>query len=205
MEQLAPQPRRYTVEEYLALEAASDERHEYRDGEIIAMAGARSNHNRITQNLARRLGEKLEGSRCEAFGENQRIKVDRKRYCYPDQTVACLPLIYDPPDDDVVLTNPRVIFEVSSGSTEGDDRQGKFYRYIQIESLQEYVLIAQEKRQVESFYRQPNGVWAIGGMINDPAGVLKLRSLEIEIKISDIYDRVEFTTPVAVPPTGKPE
>jgi Uma2 family endonuclease len=197
MEQPAPKPRRYTVEEYLALEAASETRHEYRNGEIIAMAGALTNHNRITRNISRRLAERLEGTDCENFGENQRVRVDRTRYCYPDQTVACLPLIYDPPDGSLVLTNPRVIFEVSSESTEQDDRTTKFYRYLRIESLQEYVLISQDKKQVETFYRQPDGVWAIGGMVDDPTGTVRLRSLGIDLKIEDVYDRVEFAAPVA--------
>jgi Uma2 family endonuclease len=184
-------PRLYTVAEYLAIEEASEERHEYRDGEIVAMAGANENHLRLVRNLSRRLAEKLDGSSCENFGVDLRVRVDGGRYCYPDQVIACAPLIYDPPQTRVMLTNPTVIFEVLSESTESYDRGDKFSRYRTIESLQEYVLISQDKIRVETFYRQPDGVWAIGGMVEELEATLNLRSVPAEVRLADLYAGVQ--------------
>jgi Uma2 family endonuclease len=184
--------RLYTVAEYLTMEDASEERHEYRDGEIVAMAGANENHLRIVRNLSRRLAEKLDGSSCENFGVDLRVRVDGRRYCYPDQVIACAPLRYDPPDGKVMLTNPTVIFEVLSESTESYDRGDKFSSYRMIESLKEYVLVSQDKVRVETFYRQPDGVWAIGGMVEGIESTLKLRSVPVEIRLADLFAGVVF-------------
>jgi Uma2 family endonuclease len=199
MEQSAPAIRRYTVAEYLAFEDAAEDRHEYRDGEIIAMAAARANHIRIVHNLGRHLGNRLNRSGCSVMGENQRVRVSRTRYVYPDQTVVCGPLNYDPPDDDVVLINPQVIFEVLSESTEGVDRGEKFRRYIAVDSLQEYVLIAQDAPRIESFYRHPEGMWAFAGSIEGLESVWKSRSLAIELPLADVYAAVGLA-PAPLPP-----
>ncbi len=193
MEQAVPDRRRYTVAEYLAMEAASDERHEFRDGEILDMAGAVTTHVRIERNLNRRLDEALEGSGCEVLGSNQRVRSDRIRYCYPDLTVACAPLIYDPPDGEVVLTNPRVVIEILSPSTESADRGEKFTRYRNLESLQEYLLVAQDRPQVESFHRQADGTWAIGRIAAGLDAAVPFRSLPgVELSLAQVYAGVTF-------------
>lgn len=198
MEQAITTPKRYSVAEYLAMEAAATERHEYRDGEVLDMAGATSNHNRITRNLSRRLDEQLGGKPCEVFGENQRVRARRARYCYPDLTIACAPLAYDPPDGDVVLTNPRVIFEVLSPSTEADDRGEKFDDYRRLESFEEYLLVAQHRPRVEAFYRKGDGEWVIAKTVEGLDAAVRIRCLGIEMSLEQIYARVAFPP---LPPT----
>ena len=193
MEQAAPARQRYTVAEYLAMEAASEDRHEFRDGDVLDMAGAVTTHVRIARNMTRRLDERLEGSGCEVLGSDQRVRADRTRYCYPDLTIACTPLIYDPPDGEVVLTNPRVVIEILSPSTELADRGEKFTRYRNLASLQEYLLVAQDRPQVEPFYRQADGTWAIGRIVAGLDAAVAFRSLPgVELTLAQVYAGVTF-------------
>ena len=185
--------RRYTVEEYLAIDDAAEGRYEYRDGEIIAMAGAGYQHIRISGNLIRHLGNRLAGSPCEALSSDLRVRAVRnRRYCYPDVTVVCGEPQFDPPDRQVTLVNPQVVFEVLSPSTELSERGEKFTRYRQADSLQEYLLVAQDRPRVEPFYRQPEGGGMIGQVVDGLDGVVRLRSLNVELSLSDIYERVTF-------------
>ena len=199
MEQAIPTPRRYTVEEYLALEAVATERHEYRDGEIIAMAGVPTTHNRITHNLHRRLGERLDESDCEVLGSDQQVRAHRTRYCYPDLMVACQPLVYDPPDGEMVLTNPRLLIEVLSPSTESDDRGEKFDDYRHLASFEEYLLVAQHRPRVEPFYRRSEGEWMIGNGVQGLDAVLHIRCLDVDIPLKHIYRGVTFPPAVPIP------
>jgi Uma2 family endonuclease len=210
MEQARPATRKYTVEEYLAFEDQSEEKHEYCDGDILGrdgtaidiemvrvidMAGADEAHLQIDQNLSRRLGEKLDGTNCVVRGSDQRVRTDRGRYCYPDKTIACGPLVYDPPEKKVILVNPKVIFEILSPTTEAADRGERFARYRAIPSLMEYLLVSQNRPRVEPFYRQPDGVWAIGGMVEGLDSMLKLRSVPVEVRLADLFAGVDL--PVA--------
>jgi Uma2 family endonuclease len=192
VEQALPTPLRYSVAEYLAMEAAATERHEYRDGEIIATAGATSTHNSITHNLHRRLGEKLDGTPREVFGSDQRVRAHRTRYCYPDLTVACAPLAYDPPEGELILTNPRVLIEVLSPSTEADDRGEKFDDYRRLPSFEEYLLVAPHRPRAEPFYRNADGEWMIGRSVEGLDAVLRVRCLRIDIPLAQVYARVDF-------------
>ena len=185
--------------EYLALEAAATERHEYRDGEILAMAGAVTTHNRITRNLSRRLDEQLDGSPCEVFGSDQRVRAHRTRYCYPDLTVAGAPLAYDPPDGELVLTNPRVLIEVLGPSTESDDRGEKFDDYRRLPSFEEYLLVAQHRPRVEPFHRNAAGEWTIGTAVDGLDAVLHVRCLGIDVPLAHVYARVTFPPAVPIP------
>ena len=193
MEPPIPTARRYTVAEYIALESAATEKHEYRDGEIVAMAGGTGRHSLVTANVIRRVGNALDGSECVVFESNLRVRTDRTRYCYPDVTVACQPLIYAPFGDEPegILTNPQVVIEILSPSTEAADRGEKFTRYRNLDSLQEYVLVAQDRPQVEPFYRQPDGVWAIGKTVDGLDGVLRLR-MGVELPLAQVYAGVTF-------------
>ena len=209
MEQAESDTRKYTVAEYLAFEDQAEEKHEYRDGDILDrdgnvidietptvldMTGAVEAHLQIDQNLSRRLGEQLDGSGCVVRGSDQRVRTDRGRYSYPDKTIDCGPMLYDPPEQKVVLVNPRVIFEILSPKTEAVDRGEKFTRYRSIPSLLEYILVAQNLPRVEPFYRQPDGVWAIGGMVEGLESTLKLRSVPVELSLAELYAGVTFPT-----------
>ena len=121
-----PQPidsRLYTVEEYLAFENESPTKHDYLDGHILDMAGGTTNHNSICSNTIREFGQALKGSDCRVFGSDQRLQDYRKTlYTYPDVQIVCGPTEYAPQDKNrVTITNPCVIFEVLSPSTEDYD------------------------------------------------------------------------------------
>ena len=170
MEQAIPQRTRYTVEEYLRLAEASPTKLEYCGGEIIDMAGATLDHNRIAANLIGELRNRLKGRDCEAVGSDQRVLAADDRYAYPDVTVFCDEPVFDPRDPRMTITNPRVLIEVLSPSTEASDRGEKFIRYINLPELQEYFLVSQDRPQVQSFYRQPDGTWAVGPVVTSLSG-----------------------------------
>ena len=197
MEQVSPERRLYTVAEYMALEDAVPGRHEYRDGEVIAMAGAEPDHTRIVRNLSRRLDERLEGSGCESFMLDQRVQTDAARYSYPDVSIACPPFQYLPQARPRTLTNPRVIIEVLSPSTEADDRGEKFFRYMRLDSLVEYILVAQDRPRAETFLRDPPGLWRLAGWVEGPEGTLHVRTFGFEIPLSQVYAGVTFRPPTA--------
>jgi Uma2 family endonuclease len=144
MEQLIPVPtRRVTEMEYLSMEELAQSKHEYRNGEVVGMACGTFIHGRIAANLLRRLGERLEGSPCQAVGSDVRVHLRTTRsYFYPDATVVCGSPIYEPPDRQLAISNPRMIVEVTTPSREADDRGEKFDDYRRIESLREYILVS---------------------------------------------------------------
>ena len=209
MEQAIPEPtRRYTEAEYLAFEEASDTKHEFRNGQIIpfggwerdpygrivGMAGGTAEHSDIAGNVLAELKGRLKGTPCRVNNSELRVRVSRAgRYCYPDVIVTCEPRVYDPPDRRVTLVNPQVVIEVLSPSTADDDRGDKFRDYISIDSLQEYVLVAQDRPRVETFYRQPdNGVWAIGPAYEGLEATVAFRSLNATVPLADLYAGVEL-------------
>ena len=197
MEQADPVRRLYTPDEYFAFEAATPGRHEYRDGQIIAMAGTEPDHTRIVKHLVRHLDDGLAGSGCESFMLDQRVRTDGARYGYPDVTVACPPFEYVPQVRPRTLTNPRVIIEVLSPSTELDDRVEKFFRYMRIDSLVEYVLVAQDRPRAETFLRDPPGLWRLAGWVEGLDAALPIRTFGFEIPLAQIYAGVTFPPPAA--------
>jgi Uma2 family endonuclease len=176
-----------TEEQYLALERAAEFKSEFLDGGIFAMSGASLGHLRIQQNLAGELHGRLSGSRCEAFGSDFRIKVSSRAYFYADVSVACQPVTADEHDDN--LTNPVVILEILSPSTEKFDRGTKFQRYRTIPSLTDYILVSQDEVRIEQFTRQPDDNWTLRDH-KDPERELRIDSIGVSIPLRQIYDRV---------------
>ena len=181
----------YTPEEYLEFERAADERHEFFDGEISAMAGESLSHSRICVNLTGEASGGLIGKSCEALSSNMKVRTSTASlFSYPDLTIVCgEPQFHDRKKD--VVVNPRAIFEVLSPSTERYDRSTKFQRYrLGNETLTDYILIAQETVLVEHFQRTANGSW-IYENYNDKTDVLRLSEIGLEIVLERLYDRVE--------------
>lgn len=182
----------FTPDDYLSLERASELRHEYLDGFVYAMAGESPAHSTICFNLAVAIGLQLKGTPCRGFSPNMKVRTDPGGlYAYPDLAVVCgEPTFHDERSD--VLTNPTAIFEVLSPSTEAYERGEKSLRYrTQIASLQDYLLIAQDRPHVEHLTRQADGTWArieITGL----AGVLSLPSLACHVALADLYSRINF-------------
>ncbi len=182
----------FSVEDYLDFERVQTERHEFLDGSVYAMAGESPSHSTICFNLAGIIHNQLRGKRCRGFSPNMKIATNEKGlYSYPDLAIICgTPTFYDQKSD--VITNPTVIFEVPSPSTESYDRGEKFLRYTnQIETLQDYILISQDKPSIEHFTKQQNGGWQ-STETEGLEAILKIDSIECEIVLAELYDLIEF-------------
>ena len=180
-----------TPEEYLGSERQSDRRHEYFGGEVFAMSGASFAHVAIVANLTGHLFAQLQGSPCRPFSSDLRVKVSRTGlYTYPDVVVVCDEPRFDDEHNDTLL-NPRLIAEVLSPSTESYDRGKKFAHYRTLDSLAEYLLIAHDQPLIEQYVRQPSGDWLLHEATQLDE-TIRLSSIEIELALSDVYDKVEF-------------
>lgn len=184
---------RFSVAEYIERESQAMEKHEYREGEVLLMAGNSPEHSLITANIIRELGNHLRGKPCRVYDSNLRIRIPRKVvYTYPDVSVVCGPFESDPDDPSgQSVCNPRLIVEVLSPSTEGYDRGEKFMRYRELASLEEYVLVSQSASRIESFWRQGEGTWLFT-VTSGVDSAARLRCLEIELKLGEVYAGVRF-------------
>ncbi|MDQ3130690.1 MAG: Uma2 family endonuclease [Acidobacteriota bacterium] len=179
-------------EDYLKFEREAETRHEFLDGEIYQMAGESLSHSRVCMNLAREVGNKLKGKSCEALSPNMKVRTSTASlFSYPDLTIVCgEPQFHDVKKD--VLTNPKVIFEVLSPSTADYDRTEKFLRYrMGNKTLTDYVLVSQDYCFVEHFSKQADGNW-IYQSLSELAEVLRIVSIDCELNLREIYDRVEL-------------
>ena len=183
---------RYSPEEYLALERKSDYKSEYVNGQIIAMAGASRQHNLIAGNLYREVSQQVRGRPCEAYISDIRVKVSRTGlYTYPDVVVVCGAIRFEGTSHDTLL-NPLVIVEVLSASTEAYDRGEKFAHYRRLESLQEYLLVAQDKVRIEHYVRQ-GAQWVLSE-VSDLNDTVHLASIGCDVGLQEVYDKVQFVT-----------
>jgi Uma2 family endonuclease len=178
-----------SVADYLAGEPISEFRHEYIGGEIHAMAGASEEHNAISGNLFAALLSHLKGRRCRTFIHDMKVRLQIAGddiFYYPDVMVAC-----DPRDTDRYFKRfPTVIVEVLSPETERTDRREKFLSYQQIETLEEYVLVAQDKSEVTVFRRANQ--WR-PEIVRQASDSLNLSSLEFSLALVDLYDGVNLS------------
>jgi len=187
---LQPQ-RRYTPEEYLALERKAEHKSEYFSGEIFAMSGASRQHNLIVANVVASLHGQLRNRPCEVYASDMRVKVSPTGlYTYPDVVAVCGAPRFDDEQKDTLL-NPTVIIEVLSSSTEAYDRGDKFGHYRKLESLTEYILIAQEKIHVEHYVRQSNNQWLFSEA-NSPSDTVLLPTIDCVLVLAEVYDKVEI-------------
>jgi Uma2 family endonuclease len=149
----------YTFADYLLLERDSEVKHEFDAGEILAMSGGTARHSALAANIVVALGTTRPPG-CTVFQSDMRVRVAATgRATYPDASMVCGPIEYDPEDAaHTTITNPVLLVEVLSVTTEKGDRGNKWMHYQRISSLQEYVLVSQEPR-VEIFRRTPSGAW----------------------------------------------
>lgn len=194
MPQVDRQPR-HSPEEYLALDRRAEVKSEYIDGEIVAMAGASREHNLIALNFAAELHFQLKGHPCETYMADMRLGVDlAHNYAYPDVAVVCgEPEFLDDSHSDILL-NPTVLVEVLSPSTEDYDRGRKFARYRRLGTLTDYVLVAQDRMQVEH-YTRAGMRWSLVEY-GEPDAVIELPSIGCCLTLADVYARVVFKSAV---------
>ena len=181
--------RKYTPEEYLALERQAEQRSEYYAGEIFAMSGASRRHSLIAGNIFAALHGQLRGRPCEVHMNDMRVKVSPTGlYTYPDVVALCGEPRFDDVQRDTLL-NPNVIIEVLSPSTEAYDRGNKAAQYRQLPSLAEHLLVSQEHMHVEQYIRQADGQWLFSEVSGKDARI-HLPSIKAVLVLAEIYDNV---------------
>jgi Uma2 family endonuclease len=178
-----------TAAEYLEWERAQTERHEFLNGDVFRVAGGTRRHSLIGENLKAELRSSLRSNDCEVHGSDMRVLVEATGlYSYPDGLVSCPPFENEPAD---VLTNPVLLIEVLSPSTEDYDRGRKFAHYRQIPSLREYLVVSQDEAKIEQHQRTENNLW----LLREVTGIdqtLHLTSLNLDLALSDVYAKVTF-------------
>jgi Uma2 family endonuclease len=179
----------WTAQEYLAFERQSAEKHEFLNGEIYLMTGATANHNLIVGNIYASLHSQLRQRPCVVYPSDMKVRAGGL-YTYPDVSVVCDTPRFEDAQRDVLL-NPTVIVEVLSPTTENYDRGKKFQLYRALDSLQEYVLVAQDSVRIERYLRQPDGQWLFADAA-DLETRLELPSIGCSLLLSDVYEKVMF-------------
>ncbi len=182
----APKYNYISQEEYLEMERAALEKHEYYQGEIFAMSGASLKHNEVFSNLFGEIQGKLKGKNCKPYGSDLRIHVPKNSlYTYPDITIICDKA--DLTDDKFdTATNPAVIVELLSKSTRNYDRFEKFSLYRDIASLKEYILVDTQKIHIENYVRNADNTWQLTDY-NAISDNLFIATVNINVSIADIY------------------
>ncbi len=180
-------PIRVSPADYLRLEREAEHKHEYYDGEIRVMAGARAAHNRLCFNLTGLLFPQFDGGPCAGYTSDQRVQVlNTSSYLYPDLSVVCGEAKFNDAKTPENLLNPTLIVEVLSASTAGADRGEKFMLYRQLPSLRQYLMLDSQAIHAELYTRQDNDHWLFGET-RDPAAVLDLSSVGATLPLARLY------------------
>lgn len=188
---MSVQPKRdFTVAEYLAIERLAETRSEYFRGEMFAMSGASRKHNLLCLNVSACIHQQIRHLRCEVYQTDMRVKVcESGLYTYPDVVATCEAPQFEDEQVDSLL-NPQVLVEVLSESTENYDRGKKFEHYRRITSLQEYLLISQDRLLVELYTRRPNEGWLLT-VASRWDECVQLTSIDCSLPLAEIYAKVE--------------
>ncbi len=183
----------FTPEEYLELEIAAEYKSQYIAGEIFAMAGAHPIHVKITNNILAALHQRFRGRPGDVFNSDMRVRsASGEMYTYPDVSALCgEPQFEGNKDDPPSLLNPQVIVEVLSRSTQDFDRGDKFARYRKIGTLTDYLPVSTDGPRVEQHVRLPSGIWTREER-SDLGDFVHLASLDCELPLSEIYERIVF-------------
>ena len=193
-------PQRMTEAEYLEFERTSEIKHEFLEGEVFAMSSASRAHNLVYVNLLRMLSTQLRGGTCEVYPSDMRVKIAAGKYTYPDISIVCgeAQFTHDTLDN---LTNPTIIIEVLSPSTEGYDRGKKFQNYRKMPSLREYILVSQDQYHIEHYHLQADGVWALVD-VEGRESQLELMTVACQLPLAEIYERVTVPPPLSDQPAN---
>lgn len=183
----------YTIEEYLEMEARSLHKHEFHDGKIIEMSGGTVVHNQLGGKVITQLNNVIDAHDAlfQVYSSDMKIRIESiNRFVYPDAVVVTLkPEFYKKRKD--IITNPLLIVEVTSASTEGYDTNSKFGYYRSISSFLEYLLVSQERHHVARFYREAADLWRTSDYYNLDE-IIPLQSMGLEISMSGIYKGVDL-------------
>jgi Uma2 family endonuclease len=181
----------FTVEEYLEMERASIEKHEYYQGEIFAMSGAGNRHNLIFSNVFGDLAYLLKKTICKPYGSDMRVHIpENTLFTYPDISIFFKDIAEGQEDDDN-FTEPSVIIEILSRSTKNYDRGDKFKLYRDIPTLKEYILIDSESISIEAFRLNEHNHWELEEYRNTD-DILTIRTVQLSLSLQEIYEREKF-------------
>ncbi len=184
---IAYNKQKYTIEEYLEMERASEQKHEYFNREIFAMSGAGNRHNVLFKNLYGELAYKLRGKPCQPYGSDLRIHIpENTLFTYPDISIICRDIVSNDLDNDNFI-EPTVLIEILSPSTKNYDRGTKFKLYRDIPTLKEYVLVDSEALGVEIFRISEDRYWQLEEYKNLDE-VLQIKTIEFQILLKDLYE-----------------
>jgi len=179
----------FAPEEYLEMERKAAYKSEYHDGEIFAMAGASESHISIVGNLMYLLVGQFKGRDCKAYSNDMKVRVTATGlFTYPDVVILCGEPLFNDQNRDVLM-NPGVIIEVLSDSTEAYDRGKKFEHYRSIESLSDYLLVAQDRPDIEHLVRQADQKWLYSASKGIDARV-EIPAINCVLLLADVYDKV---------------
>ncbi len=194
------EPQKLTFQEYIKLEKENNQKYQYHDGFLVAMAGGTNDHARIGGNIFGVLWSSFysKGGECEVFNSDTKLAFkDKKKYLYPDAMVVCGE-VEESENKNYGVTNPIIVIEVLSKSTQEFDREDEFGLYKQIASLEYYILISQDKPKIEIYRKMKvekqdtnKSLWQIE-TITGIDKTLSFPTLDLEIPFTDIYRKVEF-------------
>jgi Uma2 family endonuclease len=185
---VAYEKQKFTIEEYLQMERASDVKHEYYQGEIFAMAGASNRHITISSNLIAELHQRLKTSPCFPYGSDMRIHIpENTLFTYPDISIICGEINTFDKDKDTAL-QPIILIEILSKTTRDYDRGGKFKLYRDIPTLKEYMLVDSENICVEIFRINEHNHWELEEYKNLQE-IVTLPAIGVSVSMEDIYAR----------------
>lgn len=181
----------YTIQEYLDFEDQSDTKHQFYNSEIFAMSGATLNHNIIASYTAFALMNAFKGKPCIVTGADLKVQIEKNDlFTYPDVSIFCgEPEFYKKRND--TITNPVLIVEVLSDSTEAFDRGKKFELYRTLKTFQHYILISQKEIHLEYFFKNEKNNWELEEF-KEMKDVLKIYGFDVEISLEEIYSKVTF-------------
>lgn len=184
MREPAYRGRRLSVEEYLAREERAERRHEYVDGYVYAMSGPRVRHMKIAGNIFAHLRGATRGTPCEVFMTDAKVRIGDERFYYPDVITIRTPI----DDDDVYVTDPCLVVEVTSPGTRATDRREKLVAYGKIDALQAYLVVDHRRRFVEWYVRDADGLRLHADVAGD--GAIDLACPRATLTLDTIYDGV---------------
>lgn len=170
--------------EYAKREEASEQRHEYLDGDVFAMSGGTLEHSALIGAMYLTIGNQIVGRPCRAFESNARVRTSPDHGTYADVTIVCGKVERDTEDPDSII-NPTALIEVLSPTTEKYDRSKKFERYRNLASFKEYVLVSYEEPRIESHMRNTDGTWT--ETFAKAGETLRLRSIDVTIEVDAVY------------------
>lgn len=181
----APKYNYYTTQEYLNLERAIEDKHEYFDGHIYAMSGAGMPHVQIAANMVLEIGSFLKTKTCDIYFNDLRVtNIERDSYAYPDMVIVCDEKKFEDEKNDTLL-NPSVIIEILSPSTRSIDKGRKLFYYQGIPSLKEYFMVDTLKQRIYIVRKQPDGKWVHDTTIE--SGSIFIETINLHLSLLDIY------------------